>query len=180
MAVLETERLRLRPFRADDVAPLVALLGEWQVVRWLSRMPWPYTADHAADWVGTVMEEHEAGRPGHFAIAWRGDDVLVGGIGLTPQGDDAELGYWLGRPYWGQGYGAEAARSLLAYAFDGLGLRRVHAYTAPGNERSQRLLAGLGMRRVGDTPFPTPLRGGITSGPHYELLRSDYAAAAAP
>ena len=105
---LETPRLRLRAPRQDDIAAIVAGLNEWEVTRWLTVVPFPYAAADAAWWLGT-LQPPVLGRA-HFAID-KGEG-LIGVVSL-----DDQLGYWLARPYHGQGYMAEACLALLEWHF---------------------------------------------------------------
>jgi ribosomal-protein-alanine N-acetyltransferase len=75
----------------------------------------------------------------------------VGAVGLilAPAHDRAELGYWIGAPYWGRGYATEASRAVVRWGFEGLGLRRIHASHFPRNPASGRVLEKLGMRHEG-------------------------------
>ncbi|HEV2100944.1 MAG TPA: GNAT family N-acetyltransferase [Stellaceae bacterium] len=126
---IETKRLRLRPLRDDDLADLLALIGDWEVVRWVSSVPYPYTEADGRDWIAVVRKDHTTGRPRRFAIALKETDRLIGGVGLDgATGDDSEepaLGYWLGRPYWGSGYGREAVAAVLAHGFRTLGFETI-------------------------------------------------------
>jgi RimJ/RimL family protein N-acetyltransferase len=106
--VIETARLRIRSYRDDDLADLVALAGNWEIARWVATIPHPYTEADGREWIARVQENHATGRPHRFAIALKKTDRLIGGVGLEgTTGDGSEepaLGYWLGQPYWGNGY----------------------------------------------------------------------------
>src|ERR1700760_3353583 len=80
--VIQTARLRLRAHRDDDLADLVTLAGNWNVARWLSRMPHPYHEADGRQWIERVRQQHEAGRPRAFAVALRESDRLIGGCGI--------------------------------------------------------------------------------------------------
>jgi [ribosomal protein S5]-alanine N-acetyltransferase len=87
--------------------------------------------------------------PRRFAIASKGSDRIIGGIGLDgdpgADTDEAALGYWLGQPYWGRGYAREAVAALLDYGFRTLGLNSIRAYTDPANTASQKVLLSCGL-----------------------------------
>ena len=121
--VIETARLRVRPYRDDDLADLVALAGNWEIARWVGTIPHPYTEADGREWIARVQENHATGRPRRFAIAFKKTDPLIGGVGLDGStGDGSEepaLGYWLGQPYWGNGYAREAAAAVIDYGFRG-------------------------------------------------------------
>ncbi len=86
-----------------------------------------------------------------LAIMLRGDGRQIGGIGLRIEQEHqrAELGYWLGVPYWGQGYATEAAREMLRCGFEGLGLHRIFASHFGHNPASGKILKKIGMRHEG-------------------------------
>jgi RimJ/RimL family protein N-acetyltransferase len=99
--IIETGRLRIRSLRDDDLADLLALIDDWEVVRWVSSVPHPYTEADGRKWIALVRQDHATGRPRRFAIALKGTDCLIGGVGLDGSSGDASeepsLGYWLGR-----------------------------------------------------------------------------------
>jgi RimJ/RimL family protein N-acetyltransferase len=173
--MLETPRLRLRSHRDDDLANLVGLIGNWEIARWVSTVPHPYTEDHGREWIASVRQEHAAGRSRRFAIALKDGDRLIGGVGIDGnpgnQSDEPALGYWLGQPYWGKGYGREAVAAMIDYAFRSLGTGTIRAYTDPGNEASQKVLLHCGLQRVGEIELTKPSRNGALRAPLFRILR---------
>ena len=145
--VLETARLKLRPYSEPDIAELVPLIGAREVAATTLRIPHPYTEQDARDFLVLLQE------PGRIwlAITLRDDGRQIGGVGLRvdEQHQHAELGYWLGAPYWGKRYAAEAAREMLRYGFEDLQLHRVFASHFKHNPASGRILKKLGMRHEG-------------------------------
>jgi hypothetical protein len=100
--------------------------------------------------IARVRQKHEAGRPRAFAVALKESDQLIGGgiDGINIGGSDAaELGYWLGEPYWGRGYGREAAAAIIEYGFEVLGLETIQAISDPSNAASQKVLLACGLKR---------------------------------
>jgi RimJ/RimL family protein N-acetyltransferase len=149
---IRTSRLELTSPEPGHVRALVPLLDDRTVARWTLHIPHPYTSSDARRYVRRARVQRQSGRSLGLVIVRRTDGALVGGIGLHNLNDDhasAEIGYWLGRPYRGQGYGSEAARALVKVAFWRLGLHRVEAAVFPGNNASVRLLRGLGFRYEG-------------------------------
>jgi RimJ/RimL family protein N-acetyltransferase len=138
----------MRPLRDDDLADLVGLAGNWEVARWLATMPHPYTEADGREWIARVQEDHATGRPRRFAIALKATDRLIGGVGIDGStGDESEepaLGYWLGQPRWGNGYGCEAVAAIINYGFRTLGIETIRAYTDPSNVVSQKVLLRCG------------------------------------
>jgi RimJ/RimL family protein N-acetyltransferase len=144
---LETARLELRPYRAADIPELLPLIGTREVAATTLRIPHPYTEQDARGFFALAEE------PGKLwlAITLRADGRQIGGIGLRidEQHQHAELGYWLGVPYWGQGYATEAAREMLRYGFADLGMHRIFASHFKPNQASGRILRKLGMKYEG-------------------------------
>ena len=146
---IQTARLTLRSYSAADIADLVRLAGAREVAATTLRIPHPYTEQDAKEFIAayaaqTVPETR-------FAITLTSDGRLCGGIGfrVDEAHQHAELGYWLGVPYWGRGYATEAAGAMIQYGFETLGLHRIYASYVPHNVASGRVLQKIGMRREG-------------------------------
>jgi len=144
---LGTARLKLRPYCEADIAELVALIGTREVAATTLRIPHPYTEQDARDFLVLLQNSARI----WLAITLRGDGRQMGGIGLNieEQHQHAELGYWLGAPYWGKGYATEAAREMLRYGFEDRQLHRIFASHFKHNPASGRILVKLGMRHEG-------------------------------
>jgi len=145
--VLDTARLRLRAYREADIAELVPLIGAREVAATTGRIPHPYTAEDAKEFLAKIETDREV----NLAVTLRDAGCLIGGIGLrlVEQHRQAELGYWLGVPYWGKGYATEAAQEMLRYGFEQLNLHRIFATHFMHNPASGRILQKLGMRHEG-------------------------------
>lgn len=148
---LQTARLLLRSFANEDVPDLVRLAGAPEVAATTLQIPHPYTELDACNFLAHAGEDHDSGRSVIFAICVASGGALCGGIGLhlVPIHQRAELGYWIGVPYWGKGYATEAARAVAAFGFDALRLHRIHAQHFSGNTASQRVLEKIGMKYEG-------------------------------
>jgi len=149
--VLTTTRLRLRPFLPDDAAAVQRLAGDLAVARTTLNIPHPYEDGMADAWITMVAEDFASGRQVVFAITDGTSGDLVGAIGLVLRLEHAraELGYWVGHPFWGRGYAPEAVREVLRYGFDTLGLHRIHACHFSHNPASGRVMLKAGMRQEG-------------------------------
>jgi 8-oxo-dGTP diphosphatase len=157
-APLRSERFTLRPFQATDAAALHRLVNDWEVVKSLARVPFPYPRDLADSWIASTWSRIAAGEAYNLAIIGeeKGQEVLVGAMGLTMHGGarEAELGYWVGRKFWGHGVAPEAARRLLDWAFAALPLDVVVASALAENPRSAAVLTRLGLRETGSASQP--------------------------
>jgi RimJ/RimL family protein N-acetyltransferase len=89
-------------------------------------------------------------------------------------GDDSQeiaLGYWLGQPYWGHGYGREAVAAIVAHGFRALGHETIRAYTDPANIALQKVLVACGLKGVGDIALLAPTRHGAVRAPLFRIER---------
>ena len=151
MPTLGTHRLILREFELSDAPDVQRLAGDYSVADTTQNIPHPYPDGAAEDWIATHGLAFEAGDAATFALVLRQEDALVGTVGMRfdLRSDSAELGYWIGRPFWRHGYCTEAARAILQYAFGELNLNRVHASHLLRNPASGRVMPKLGMTREG-------------------------------
>jgi ribosomal-protein-alanine N-acetyltransferase len=141
----------MRPWTESDIPALIPLIGAREVAATTLRIPHPYTHDDAVAFLRHCREIDEEGLGVRLAVLLREGLTLCGGIGLVaaPQHQHAELGYWLGVPYWGKGYATEAARAVVEYGFKELKLHRIFASHVPNNPVSGRVLQKIGMRHEG-------------------------------
>ena len=148
--VLTTPRLRLRPFEIADGPRVRLLAGDRRIYETTINIPHPYEDGMAERWIATHLTHFYEGTGLHLAVTLR-DGPLIGACGLiiNPPRRRAELGYWIGADFWGQGYCTEAARAVAAYGFDTLDLHRIIAHHFAGNGASGRVMEKIGMRKEG-------------------------------
>lgn len=148
---LETPRLILRPFTLADAPDVQRLAGARDVAFTTLNIPHPYEDGMAEAWIRTHQPAFEEGTVITFAITERHSWALCGAIGLSisvPH-HHAEIGYWIGRPYWNQGYCTEAATGVLRYGFEELALHRIFARHMRRNPVSGRVVQKIGMTYEG-------------------------------
>jgi ribosomal-protein-alanine N-acetyltransferase len=174
---IETERLVLRPFRLEDAPEVQRLCGAREIAVGTLTIPHPYPDGAAEAWIAGHAEAFDRGAIEH-AIEARTDAALIGAIGLNLEREHgrAELGYWIGVPYWGRGYATEAARAVLDYAFAEEGLNRVYAFHFTSNPASGRVLQKIGMTHEGTRRGHSLKWGEYLDSEAYGILRSDWAA----
>jgi RimJ/RimL family protein N-acetyltransferase len=142
--VLRTERLELRAPRRDDAQAIARLAGDRRVAVNTARIPHPYSLADAEQFIGAVNRSD-----GQVAFLIVLDGAPIGGCGVGRQEDGPEIGYWIGVPYWGQGYATEAARAVVDYAFSVLGYEALHAGARVSNPASRRVLEKCGFQWTG-------------------------------
>ncbi len=145
--VLVTERLVLRQPHEDDVAELAELAGNRRVAEMLARMPHPYGAAEARDFIARSKTKRTAGCT--YAVTLADSGALVGGAGLDAKDRGLELGYWIGEPYWGNGYATEAAHALVDLAFRATEIDRLHVSCRVINSASRRVIHKCGFQYAG-------------------------------
>lgn len=158
--VISTERLRLRAPRPEDAPRLAQLANDPAVARMTTRMPHPYGLADAEAFLGHCAQQDGA-RERVFAVE-RDDEGLIGMLGFHPdESGRTEIGYWLGRPYWGQGYATEAAEKALVWAGEGWGRRYLMAGHFLDNAASGQVLCKTGFLYTGEIqPRHSLARGG--------------------
>jgi RimJ/RimL family protein N-acetyltransferase len=173
---LQTKRLLLRPFELSDGEDLRRLAGDRAIADTTLQIPHPYEAGMAEEWILTQRPRFEAGEQVVFAVVLRESGQLIGAIGLVIEGKfrRAELGYWIGRPYWRNGYCTEAAQAILEFGFRSLNLNRIHAYHFKRNPASGRVMQKLGMKHEGSAPQHIMKWGAFEDVDLYGILRSGW------
>ena len=140
---MKTARLTLRPLHASDAGRIAVLGGDWDVASMTGRIPIPIFRGAALHWVRDLADGEIV-----FGIEHAGE--LIGICGYSPTGDgSAELGYWIGKPYWGQGFATEAADALMTYGFTKGGIKRFICRHFTDNAAIGRVAAKLGFRASG-------------------------------
>ncbi|MGV4877567.1 8-oxo-dGTP diphosphatase MutT [Acetobacter indonesiensis] len=182
--MLEAPPYRLRPLLPDDATALHRLVNDWEVVRMLSRLPFPYPRDLADEWIASTLSLHRAKEGCHFAIL-DDQDRLLGCVGLRIEtlpniGRVGILGYWVGRPYWGQGVASLTAARVARWAFANLDITRLRATVAEDNIASARVLGHIGFTQIGTDKQMFVARGTEYPVQVFEMTRSQLEAPAEP
>jgi RimJ/RimL family protein N-acetyltransferase len=156
---LTTERLRLRPWRPEDLPHFAALNADPRVMEHFPRVLTEEESNRQAAWVAEHFEKHGFGS---WAVEVIGGAEFVGFVGLSIPAFEAhftpcvEIGWRLAYDHWKHGYATEAARAALACGFQRLGLEEIVAFTVPANHRSIAVMQRLGMTRRPAEDFDHP------------------------
>jgi len=194
-----TARLLLRSFLPADAPAVAELAGDKDVASTTAMIPHPYPPHLATEWIASHPAKLLAGMEVIFAVTLRemsqrgsGDvsdrrlpnglsngrpnGLLIGAIGLMmDRGHSrAEMGYWIGKPFWGHGYATEAARAVIGYGFDTLALHRIFAHHMNRNPASGRVLEKAGMKFEGELRQHFLKWGKFEDERIYGILRTDH------
>ena len=126
-----------------------SLAGDARVADTTHRIPHPYEDGMAEEWINSHETAFLDGTQVIFAITLRENEALAGAVGLTVSSteNEAELGYWIGVPFWNKGFATEAAAAVIDYGFSRLQLSKISAWYLPRNPASARVMQKIGMRR---------------------------------
>lgn len=165
---IRTQRLVLRPPAVADAARVSLLAGDYDVACMTGTIPHPYSEQMAGEWLKGAVEGEEG-----VVFMIEREGLVVGCTGYRAfDADHAELGYWIGKPYWGQGFASEAVRALIAHAFDADGFAYLRAGHFTDNPGSERVLRKLGFMDEGGETRECAARGTATDCVTYRLERS--------
>jgi RimJ/RimL family protein N-acetyltransferase len=143
--MLATPRLRLRPPCGDDAERIAALLNDRRISENLARAPYPYSIADAHQFISLAARDDEL-----RLVITLADGTLIGAAGIAIlRADGPEIGYWLGVPYWGQGYATETARALVDHAFAELGHDWLMSGARVTNGASRAVLEKCGFEWIG-------------------------------
>jgi RimJ/RimL family protein N-acetyltransferase len=168
--------MRLEPIRPEH-AGAVQRLARDPLVTATTNLPEPYPDDGAAWWIADLLPRQAAGREHAFAMRADEGDVagVVGLADVQGPGGSAELGYWVGVPYWGRGYATAASVLAVDFAFAALGLAEVNAYPLRENAASRRVLEKAGFTLQGIIPNRYPKWSADRDLAYYRITRAEWA-----
>jgi ribosomal-protein-alanine N-acetyltransferase len=149
--VLQTERLRLRPLALSDAKEIQLLAGDFSIADTTLNVAHPYPDGLAEDWISTHPAEYEHERAVTFAVTLKPADTLIGvvGLGSTKRFRRAELGYWIAKRFWNQGYATEAAEAVIDFGFSKLALHKIEANHLIRNPSSGKVMRKLSFEQEG-------------------------------
>jgi ribosomal-protein-alanine N-acetyltransferase len=162
---IKTRRLELRDLMHDDAPAFARLAGDWDVARMTARIPYPYSEVLAREWMDTLGTDEFV-----RTVIWQG--ALIGAVGYVEiENGAAEIGYWIGKPWWGQGFATEAATALVRYCFTTGGFKRLTCCHFTDNDASKRVIQKLGFRSSAEGSAWCDARQGEFPTQSYELNR---------
>jgi len=174
---LETERLRLRKLTLDDAQDMFQYASDPQVTQFTT---WDThkSVEDSIDFITLVLQEYDNADSGWtWAIELKENGKLIGTIGITwshPEHRRAEIGYAIGRPHWGKGLTTEAAREVIRYGFERMGLNRIEARCVPENVASARVMEKAGMTYEGILREQMFVKGKYDDLKMYSMLKREF------
>ncbi len=162
---LISPRLRLRRLRQGDTGAVTAFMGDWAVARQSGDLPFPYSDAAARDWIARQVRMLARGRGVSLAVERLQDGAFVGvvSVRLSRAGfirRHGEVGYWIARPQWGQGFATEAVGAAVPWFEQLFTVRSMEAVTFADNDGSVRVLEKLGFAEAREETRDYPARGG--------------------
>ncbi|WP_284646315.1 GNAT family N-acetyltransferase [Paenibacillus silviterrae] len=172
----ETERLLLRLFELSDAKFVQVLAGDQDVASTTLSIPHPYPDGAAEGWIERTRQAAEKGDIFSFALLSKEDGKLIGCISLrlAKQFNHAELAYWVGKTFWGQGFATEAARRIIQFGFEDLELNRIYAAAMTRNPASYKIMSKIGMKHEGTFPQHIIKAGKYEDLIYFGMLQTDY------
>lgn len=173
---LFSKRLQLRRMTLADASDVQRLAGDRAIAATTSLIPHPYPDGAAEQWIESQADDLTQGTGAVWSIFRREDDQFVGAAGLNIdlESNRAELGYWIGVPYWNNGYVTEACQAVLEYAFMKRALHRIVAHHFSNNPASGRVMEKLGMKREGTLRQHFRKWDDYVDCVYYGILRDEY------
>lgn len=175
--VLETDRLLIRGFELSDVPAVQELVDDIDIARSTLHIPHPYTLEMAEEWISAHKENFETGISIEFAIALKKTGEIIGAVGISSidaEHEKAEIGYWIGKKYWNNGYCSEAAKRIVQYCFEELKLNRVYALHFSTNPASGKVMKKIGMKKEGVLRQNIKKWDEFVDTPIYSILREEF------
>ena len=165
--LINTERLNLKKIDKKDLNNLVSCLNNWNVVKWLVNVPYPYTLNDAEKWLDKSSKEE-------LALNIYLKSILIGGITIDKRTSvkNSVLGYWLGEEYWGRGYAMEACNSIISYFFSNHSENKLYASHMLKNDKSKKILLNLGFKKVSEGKVFSLSKNKEVDDVNYELVNS--------
>jgi len=149
---IETERLILSKLKAEDIPAIVQYAGNKKISDYTSHIPFPYEEKDAIFWLNQAQEGYRNGTHLTLGIHLKSSSAFIGGIGLTinQRYNRAELGYWIAEAEWNKGFTSEAAKALIDYAFQEMGLHKITSSYMSMNPASGKVMEKCGMHKEGE------------------------------
>ena len=147
-STLETERLILRPLCDNDALNLSRVANDWNVAKFLSSMPHPFTLEVAKNFIQDSNKSYLENENIVFAIVKKNSNEIIGIIELDLNSKDnhATASYWIGKDYWDRGYTTEALEEIVRFGFEDLNIHRITSHHFHNNPASGKVMQKVGLK----------------------------------
>lgn len=173
--LIEGENIFLRPFNQNDVNNIMEIMKDKEISEKTLNIPYPYHKSDAISWINTHQDKLSKDNGVIYAIIDYKDN-LIGAIELNNSvkfKGSAELGYWIGKAYWGKGYATKASKMIINYGFEEMNLNRIYAICLKSNIGSSRVMEKSGMIKEGDFREADFRKDQFENIVQYAILKSD-------
>ncbi|MEI3800702.1 MULTISPECIES: GNAT family N-acetyltransferase [unclassified Chitinophaga] len=179
---LYTNRLKLRKVATDDLNALVRYANNKKISENILNITYPYKEGDAAFWIDLAIKAYASGERVVFAINLKELSEFIGAIGLRidTRHNHAELGYWIGEPFWGKGLMTEAVKEVLKFGFGTLHLHKIFATVFTDNRASERTLINNGLVKEGELVDQYKVDDVYKTVYQYRLTKQEYEKATSP
>jgi len=176
MQEMETDRLLMKAISLEDWEEIEAYASDYDMAKTTLNIPHPYPKGSGKDFARHMAEQFDIGKHYTFSVFDRKEGYFIGlmGLGVNKEFHHAELGYWIGKPFWGKGIGTEAAAAMMKYGFHELNLHRIFARAFAHNPGSYRIMEKIGMNYEGTFKEHVYRFGEYADVKFYGLLKRDY------
>jgi [ribosomal protein S5]-alanine N-acetyltransferase len=176
MKKLETARLNLRPINANDSGRIEELAEDYDIAKSTLNIPHPYPKGSGVQFIESILNAEKNNKIVMFAIEEKESQLLIGliNINLSAPYKRGELAYWVGKEYWGKGYGTEATRIVLEYGFNDLNLNKIFAASFTTNPGSWRIMEKVGLKYEGTLKQHVTRFGQFHDLAYYGLLKVEF------
>ncbi|MCX6708930.1 MAG: GNAT family N-acetyltransferase [Candidatus Woesearchaeota archaeon] len=172
-AVIKGKRVTLRTLRKSDADKITEYCKNPAISRWTRSIPYPYVKKYAIDYIKNSKEKWNKKEAYNFVITRK--EKIIGSIALMIKNEGiAELGYWIAKPYWGEGYATEASKLVIKEGFKKLKLHKIYAHHIKENLASGRVMQKLGMKKEGIMREHTKKQGKYRDLIQYGVLRREF------
>ncbi|SDN67019.1 GNAT family N-acetyltransferase [Bacillus sp. OK048] len=172
---LQTERLTLQPFKKEDASRIKDLANNKELASILG-LPHPYELEYAEDWIAVQPEQIEKGVEYPLTIVSNELNEIIGTITIRIDNSNnkGELGYWIGKDYWGNGFATEAVHKIIEFGFTQLNLNKIWASAISRNKASKIVLEKAGLQKEGTLRQNRLLKNMYEDVDVYGLLQIEY------
>ncbi|WP_298817727.1 GNAT family N-acetyltransferase [uncultured Roseibium sp.] len=172
---LKTRRLELRSPEPDGLERCAELLGDYEVVKMLSRVPYPYDLEAGKTYLARSVERwRDAATADELGFHIDHDGQMIGAIGFKTLQETPKIGYWLGRSYWGNGFMSEAVKAAVTWLFQNTAHDLLAGEAMIENSGSLKVLEKLGFRRVAQIDCESVSRGSFVPALRMEVTRTEF------